>query len=497
MNQKIQGSNLYERLGISRNANDGEIKKAYRAAARKLHPDVNVEAGATEHFLNVKDAYETLIDPDTRLAYDNELPTQKEKKLPVRIDVNCSSDALQYSLEKQIFYVHVDMEILPDPDLANRPAPPLNISLVLDTSTSMRGARLDVVKATAIELLRQIGPQDYFSVIAFNDRANVTLSAGSHTSIQQAEGHIRSLSASGGTEIFKGLQAAFDEIQRNAQSNQTKHIILVTDGHTYGDDAACERLAEMAANQNIGLSSMGIGSKWNDELLDNLASRTGGNSIYIFNPQDIRHYLTQKLNRLENAYIEGLKFSFQPCPGSTLSYAFRLDQEIGELPNTSPIILGSLPNGGRQTMLFEFLIDPIPELVEQTLILDGEFSFDIPAKSESHRIPLTISRPAQIEFPKKPPPPVIAKALAKLTLYRMQEDAKADLEQGRIKEATTKLNHIATHLLTQGKPELAKTIALEADRAQTKQSLSDEGKKRIKYGTRGLMLPNGLHEDDE
>jgi Ca-activated chloride channel homolog len=472
MTQNSQGANLYNRLGISQNASVAEIKKAYRDAARQLHPDVNIQAGATEHFLNVKEAFEILIDPQSRIAYDNDLPTKSGKTQPVRIDVIYSSDAIQYSHEKQLIYVHVDMEILPDPITEEKPAAPLNIALVLDISTSMQGARLDVVKATAIELLRQIRPQDYFAIVAFNDRATVALEAGSHINIRQAEGHIRSLRACGGTEILKGIQAGLQEIRRNGRLEQTKHIILITDGHTYGDEAACQRLADEAAKQNIGLSSLGIGSKWNDELLDNLAARTGGNCIYIYNPQDIRQYLTQKLNRLEKTYVEGLKFSFQPGPGATLNYGFRLNPEVGVLPTSSSIHLGSMPKGGRQQILFEFIIDPIPNGVKQTLLIDGDFSFDIPSKSASYRIPVTFTRPAQADFPSEPPPPLIAKALSKLTLYRMQEEAQAEISRGQLEEASNRLKNVATHLLSQGNINLARTIVFEAERINTNHSFS-------------------------
>jgi curved DNA-binding protein len=60
----------YEVLGIQRNANDADIKKAYRKLARKYHPDVSKEANAEEHFKEVGEAYEVLKDPQKRQAYD-------------------------------------------------------------------------------------------------------------------------------------------------------------------------------------------------------------------------------------------------------------------------------------------------------------------------------------------------------------------------------------------------------------------------------------------
>src|SRR5947208_13784662 len=60
----------YAILGVPRAASADEIKKAYRKAAQKYHPDVSKEAGAEEKFKEVAEAYQTLKDPEKRAAYD-------------------------------------------------------------------------------------------------------------------------------------------------------------------------------------------------------------------------------------------------------------------------------------------------------------------------------------------------------------------------------------------------------------------------------------------
>jgi molecular chaperone DnaJ len=60
----------YEVLGIERNANDDEIKKAFRKLAFKYHPDHNLEDNSGEAFKEINEAYEVLSDRDKRAAYD-------------------------------------------------------------------------------------------------------------------------------------------------------------------------------------------------------------------------------------------------------------------------------------------------------------------------------------------------------------------------------------------------------------------------------------------
>ena len=63
-------ADLYEMLGVTRDASADEIKKAYRKIARELHPDVNPDPAVQDKFKEVTAAYEVLSDPQKRQQYD-------------------------------------------------------------------------------------------------------------------------------------------------------------------------------------------------------------------------------------------------------------------------------------------------------------------------------------------------------------------------------------------------------------------------------------------
>jgi len=100
---------------------------------------------------------------------------------------------------------------------------------------------------------------------------------------------------------------------------------------------------------------------------------------------------------------------------------------------------------------------------------------------------MQLKRPITDNPETEPPPPKIVQALSRLMLYRMQERARKDIENGNIDHATRQLQVLASNLLTQGERSLAHTILLEVDHLQKQNSLTIEGSKKIKYGTRSLF----------
>lgn len=476
---------FYALLGLNRQATPDEIRKAFFSAAHRLHPDKNITPGETEIFLEVQQAYETLSDPEKRAHYDSQFPPQEETPYPIRQRVLYSRQSLVRLEEPQLVYAL--LELTPRATEEQIPSPPLNLCLALDCSTSMQGLSMDLVKATAIQLLRRLRPQDVFSVVTFSDRAEALIPATRSPDLPKLEARIQMLQTSGGTEIFQGLEKAFSETRRYLSTSNVNHIILITDGRTYGDEENCLALAQEAVGAGVGISGLGIGDEWNDILLDELARRTGGSSLFVSNPKDIQNVLLEKFSHLWQVFAEDVTLEFRKMETASLRYAFRLKPEVGLLALESPLRLGPVLRDGRLSVLLEFLVGPAAVSADIVPLLDGELQAVLPSQSFPLKpAALRMARPVAVEPAFDPPPQEIIQALSRLTLYRLQEQARLDLSLGSYNLAAERLQRLATHLLQRGKTGLARTVLLEAENVQFNKRFSSQGDKSIKYGTRAL-----------
>ncbi len=477
---------FYTLLGLARSASVEEIREAYFTAARRLHPDKNTTPGDTEFFLDVQEAYGVLSNPKKRARYDSTLPFEKLADFPLDQRILFSRHSLIRLTEPQLIYVLMEFS---SPATSQTPsAPSLNLCLVLDRSTSMQGANMDVVKATAIQIMRKMKPQDIFSVVAFSDRAEQVIPASRSTDLSKQEARIHMLQPSGGTEIFSGLEMGYNEIIRNAHHSQVNHIILLTDGHTYGDEDKCMSLAHRAAAQGVGISGLGIGSEWNDNFLDGLAASTGGSSMYVSRPQEIQQSLLDKFSQLGSIYAEETRIDYKIPPGIELRYAFRIQPEAGVLSYQSPMLLGPVVRQTSLKVLMEFIVQPQNVQQNPVTIFDGRISVTLMNElSPARPIPIQLVRPVEDEASVEVPSTAILEALSRLKLYRLQEQARLEVTAGDYDQASEHLHRLATHLLARGERSLARTALLEAENIQHNKSFSQQGGKEIKYGTRALL----------
>jgi Ca-activated chloride channel homolog len=486
--------NFYARLKISRSATPDQIRKAYFHAARMLHPDTNPDPNASEEFIKLQQAYEVLSNEDKRSTYDASLGEDTVEDPGVSVNTIFSRPDLTRMGDPQLIYVL--LEVLSTAKPGEDLTVPLNLCLVIDRSTSMNGSRLDMVKSNAINLIRQMKQDSFISVVSFSDRAELLAPATRRVEISKIETKIQLMKASGGTEIRYGLEAGLAELKRNLNPRYVNHLLLLTDGHTYGDENACLELSQLAASQGIGISGLGIGDEWNDVFLDKLASSGGGNSLFISTPNDLENFMSEKLRNLVSVYAEGVTFEFESDDEIELRYAFRVKPDQSPLTTTKSICLGNILTSSGLSVILEFLVKGLPKRISEATLARGRLKMNIPSRLMPQSfINLNITRPVSDKAAVTAPHTAILQALSQLTLYRMQEKARREASNGNIDKATSHLVNLATHLLSIGERGLAQTVLIEAGNLKKDNQFSKEGDKKIKYGTRALFqLPGGASE---
>ncbi|HEX9681431.1 MAG TPA: DnaJ domain-containing protein, partial [Anaerolineales bacterium] len=385
----------YSLLGIPRNASADQLRRAYREAALRLHPDKNVRPGDTELFLDVSKAYETLIDPEQRARYDESLAAGEAdaaSQSPFRCTILQSRTTLLQLDEPQVHYLLLSLrpaEGLPEI------RPPINVCIVVDRSTSMRGPRLDQVRSASISILKGLGERDTASIVAFSDRAEVIVSPDQARNMASARARLSLLQAGGGTEIGQGLELGMAELQRNFSREGVSHLLLLTDGRTYGDEAACLALAEQAASQGITINGVGIGADWSDRLLDDLAGRTGGNVTFLGAPRSITGLLQTILTDLGQVVASRLRLEGSLGQQVDLRTAFRLQPDPMPMGDTLPMTLGNLQRDGEVHLLLELVVHPIGQITRLTLahftVAGDLLSKDVPSDPLPVRAEIDVS----------------------------------------------------------------------------------------------------------
>ncbi|NOG49829.1 MAG: VWA domain-containing protein [Chloroflexi bacterium] len=197
------------------------------------------------------------------------------------------------------------------------------------------------------------------SVVAFSDRASVLVPATKVRDKPALKAQVAMMTAYGSTEIYHGLSEGIRQNREFLDSKYVNHIILLTDGNTYGDEEQCVRLASNASVEGIGISAMGLGTDWNDDFLDRLASSTGGSSQYIRNVNEVGNFINNHVRHLSSTFAERLRVVLQVADGVEIDSAFK----IAPLPqpvevNDNEILLGILEGRRATTAIIQLRLVP-------------------------------------------------------------------------------------------------------------------------------------------
>ena len=479
--QRTNANDFYRILGLKANAPADAIQQAFSDLNTKIPPEA--QTADNPKYQRLLQAYQILSDSKRRAAYDAFLAAQAPSAL--RLETVVSGQKLPLLNTPQIVYLLVNVKPTQQESQVHNP---LNLSLVIDRSTSMQGMRLERVKAAVNLIFDKLAPEDILSVINFSDRAEVVLPSSSVSTNKPALiAKIRGMQASGGTEIFQGLEAGVSQLRQMPLAEYTNHLVLLTDGHTYGDADKCLALATETAARNIGISAFGIGHEWNDDFLDQLVAPSGGHSDHIENPAQIIEYLQKHISSLGDVYARNVQFSVNLPRPITLEYSFKLAPFAQTIfAENNNIKLGNIEGRSPLKFLLELTVQAQQTAVQ--LAIPMQITADIPSQQQHQKtFQKIVSLDIQADPPEAETPPELLSAVRALNMYRLNEKVWEEVEAGQLEMATKRMRHLSTRLLEVGQTQLAHQAHTEVLRLEKMGDLSDEGRKKLKYGTRSLF----------
>ncbi len=263
---------------------------------------------------------------------------------------------------------------------------PLNFALVLDHSGSMKGAKLNNVKEAVKMVLDRLEPSDYVSVVIFDDTSQViipSMPANDPIGMKAAIDRIRD---AGGTAMSLGMIQGLNELRRWNIPNAINRMILLTDGVTYGDSDRCRQLARDAREANISIYPLGIGSDWDESLLDDVGELSGGMPAeFIRNPGDALTVFQQQLQSAVAVAVRNATLTLRLPAGVTPKKAVKVLPIISDLGQSVlqdrqiVVPLGDLERDHSQSVLVELMIDPRPAGLFR--IAQAELTYDVPIAS--------------------------------------------------------------------------------------------------------------------
>lgn len=195
---------------------------------------------------------------------------------------------------------------------------PLNLSIVLDRSGSMRGDRIENARLAAIEAVRRLGPEDIFSLVTYDSVIETLIPAQRVRDIESIEAKIRAITPRGMTALYGGVNQGAAEIRKHLDGAYVHRILLLSDGIANvgpSSPADLERLGQALGRENIAVTTIGVGLDYNEDLMTRLAQASDGNTYFVEASQDLPRILGAELGDALNVFARQVIIRIQFADG--------------------------------------------------------------------------------------------------------------------------------------------------------------------------------------
>lgn len=217
---------------------------------------------------------------------------------------------LVYSGGSREVIVQVDLDAK-KPDHSAKRAP-MNLAVVLDRSGSMQGAKLEKAKQGACVAIDKLGDDDFFSLVAFDNEAEVLLPperVGGERNREVLKSRIDRIRTGGGTAIHAGVTLGAKQIRRNLDREFVNRIVLLSDGLANAGPSRPSDLADLGRDlrhDGMSVTTIGLGDDYNEDLMTALAESSNANYYYVRDAEKLPGIFAEELGAARTLVARGV-----------------------------------------------------------------------------------------------------------------------------------------------------------------------------------------------
>jgi len=218
----------------------------------------------------------------------------------------------------------------------------LNVGLAIDCSGSMQqDNKFQFAQEAAISLVKSLRLTDTISIVSFETRARVEVPLTAAQDPYYLENSIAGIPMGQETDLYEGIQMAWQQIIPACRSGVVSRIIVLTDGEpTHGKmkERDFVQLAEQIRTSGIPVTTIGVGVKYNEKLLMSISQASGSLWYHVSNPSFLKDIFAEEVTQMARTVVQGPTLAIAPYEGTQLVDIYTMRPMVSRLtlPDTHP-----------------------------------------------------------------------------------------------------------------------------------------------------------------